>query len=400
MTKIDPTIREFIESNIKSFPWSFSEQGTTLFGWLDYLIGGRSPTWASAERFAIEPITSRKIQYVHLKGEFHVQQLKEHLRRQYNKIDGRESFIIAIDDTDHQRYGKEVFGASVGFNHCNQGYQYGNVLVDCWVHSNSYVDYGFEAYLSKKWLKRVFGHSNNLTTKIDLAREMVYRQFKKLEALGVERKQITVTMDSWYGCEDLAQDIRALELNFVMGLKKDAQCLHFGTLVTLANHFSRNPDWKSRKSPYSESRIYYISKQLYLPKLGKCRVFAIKRGEDKRIRYYVASSLKMTISTFCHHWKHHWGVENMHQNIKTYFHFDCCHSGREIVNKVHWYLSYLLYFLFRQYQRIQKLKGRIFTIPQLWESYCLEYDVERALKCLHTTKQAKIAKARMEAGWC
>jgi hypothetical protein len=61
--------------------------------------------------------------------------------------------------------------------------------------------------------------------------------------------------------------------------------------------------------------------------MGKCKVFAIRRGQEKNIRYYVTNNLKLTIESFLKKRRAHWLVETLHDTIKNYMGLGDCYSG-------------------------------------------------------------------------
>ncbi|OLS20141.1 MAG: hypothetical protein HeimC3_41740 [Candidatus Heimdallarchaeota archaeon LC_3] len=113
---------------------------------------------------------------------------------------------------------------------------------------------------------------------------------------------------------------------------------------------------------------------------GRCKVFAIKRGGEQRIRYYLTNQLTLTIQTYLKYWKDHWNVESLHKYIKHEFALADCYSGREIPNRSYWNIVYFLNSIFHHYRMKQIKKGYSFTIYQLVEAYCLDYDISRARK--------------------
>ena len=104
------------------------------------------------------------------------------------------------------------------------------------------------------------------------------------------------------------------------------------------------------QTPDLGKKGHFQEKILNLVKFGQCKVFAIRRGSDTRIRYYLTNRLKLKSEQLLPRLKAHWRVETMHLHLKDLFQLRGCNSGRETMNNVHWELSYHVYLLFCQYQ--------------------------------------------------
>jgi len=395
-----PPIRANIQQTFKDFPWSYSNQDNVLMAYADLLLAGRSKSWNSYARLGIEEFTVRNFQYALLKSELHLQLLKEHIISKFGKIDRRQAFTVGVDDTSSQRYGEKVFGASIHYDHTGKGFQYGNVVVDFSVSSLTYLNNGYKVYLSKRALQKEVGNDRDLETKIELAYQIFSKQVPELLHLGISPKQIYCTSDSWFGCQLITDRIRELGANFILGTKKSATCNLFGNQIRMEELFKPDDPWKLRTNPKSNKDIYYQEKIINMTTLGKCKVFAIKRGQEKNIRYYATNNLKLTINTFLKKRREHWSVETLHDNIKNYMGFNDCYSGREIINLSHWNFVYLLDLIFRYYQLDLKRNDEKLTIFQLWETYCLYYDISRSKKCFRSKGQIGKAKKRLVSGWC
>jgi hypothetical protein len=186
----------------------------------------------------------------------------------------------------------------------------------------------------------------------------------------------------------------------MMGIKSGAQYRHFGELMRVDQGFAATDRWRFITNPTTETKVYYQTKVVTFPTLGRCRLFAIKRGESVEIKYYLTNKIYLTFLSFCRRWKDHWGVETLHKNVKDFCGFDDCYSGREVINLSFWGLVYLLHFLFCQRRRILRRQGHQFSFEQLCESYTLDADIERAQKCLKTPLQIAHARRRLLSDWC
>jgi len=113
-------------------------------------------------------------------------------------------------------------------------------------------------------------------------------------------------------------------------------------------------------------------------------VFAIRRGNETRIRYYATNVLKLTINSLLKRLKTHWRVETMHLDLKERFHLNSCNSGKNTLNLIHWQLCYLVYFLSCQYQHQLARNGIKISLTRLLFHYQYHYDEERARRCFST----------------
>jgi len=400
MTDNIPSIRAFLLKTLKDFPWSYKTQGEVIAAFADHLLAARTKSWTSLERVGIHDLTMRQVQYALLWGKYHMQHLFHRLQHRYGRIDRRESVVVALDDTHTRRFGAKVFGAAPQYDHSTGGIQYQNVIVDCLVTSRSYLDVGYDLYLPRKFLEREVGHAKGLVTKITLALTRFRQQTERLLARGWRPHQIWWTSDAWYFCKQLVKAARESGVFFMMGAHRTTTCLLFGQPKSLEALFTSKPAWRYRTDPTTQALVFYQMKKLYMPDCGWCRIFAIRRGLSGSIKYYVTNKLDVTIDTFLKRWKTHWEVEALHNHLKKYIGFHECFSGRKIINLAFWNLVYVLWYLFRVYQDELKRQGRSYTFHQLWEAYCLDYDIERAQKHFRTTKQIRRIRRRFVKKWC
>ena len=157
-----------------------------------------------------------------------------------------------------------------------------NVLVDCWVTSPSYLDYDYSVYLPEAYLNREVGHAKDLETKIELAHEMFQEKITALRNQRVRPERIWCTIDSWYSCGQLTTFFNESGVNFSGGLKKDVTCNLFGMSHRIDHVFSIHSDWHYRTDPRSGKKVYYMEKILNLSTMGRCKVFAIRRGNENK----------------------------------------------------------------------------------------------------------------------
>ena len=133
--------------------------------------------------------------------------------------------------------------------------------------------------------------------------------------------------------------------NFGQGIRKNTLCHWFGQTVRLDLIFNQHDKWYYRTDPYSGKKVFFQEKTLNLARYGRGKVFAIRRGDETRIRYYITNVLKLSINRLLERLKVHWRVETMHLDLKERFHLNGCNSGKTILNLIHWQLCYLVYFL-------------------------------------------------------
>ena len=389
-------VRQFIQQTLKDFPWSYREQDTTLLSLIDGILANRYTSWNGITRWSFDNITVKKLMYLahnsydYLKGCF------KKINEEFNSIDKRNTFYVSIDDTGEQRYGSKVFAASSFKNHTNNGYTYGNTIVDCYVHSNTYLKTNFSPYISKKYIEKRNDNSIEFQTKIQLATTQIQEALKTIIDLGVQIDKIWLTMDSWYISDALIHLTKEWGINYLVGIKKNAVCVQFGKKYNLENLLDNDRDWKTMKNQETGTVAFYKTRTLNFQKYGRCKLFAIKRGLDKRVHYYITNQLKMTVKTFAKHWRHHWHIERFHFYTKEFFGFEECYSGSETVNKFQWLLSHVLYKLFWSFQKKLNEKGLHFTLERLWELYCLDYDLERSYKLVYSHKNQNVLKQKLE----
>ena len=389
-------VRQYIQQTLKDFPWSYHEQETTLLALIDGILSNRYTSWNGIVRWSFDDITVKKFWYLAHNSYDYLEGCFKKINSEFNNIDKRSTFYVSIDDTGEQRYGSKVFAASSFKNHTNNGYTYGNTIVDCYVHSNTYLETSYLPYISKKYIESQNDESIEFQTKIQLALHQIQLKLNSLINHNVSSTKIWLTMDSWYISDILIRSAKEWGINYLVGVKKNAVCVQFGKTFNLENLMDNERDWKKIKNQETGTVAYYKTRTLNFQNYGRCKLFAIKRGQDKRIHYYITNQLKMTIQTFANHWKHHWQIERFHFYIKEFFGFEECYSGSEMVNRFQWLLSHVLYKLFWSFQKQLQRKGLYFTLERLWEYYCLDYDIERSYKLAYSPKNQNLLKQKLE----
>ena len=327
------------------------------------------------------PFSDRIIEYQLRQANYYLKLLNEDLHRHTLNIDRRRIHQLCFDDTMSERFGEKVFGAAHQYNHTHGNVCHGQTLVDLVITTDHILGVDFQAYLPKKYLLRAKGSLEGFETKI----EIVYHQFQKwitkLRQQGLSPTKIWESVDCWYTCERLTTLFRQSGTNFLLGLRKDARCHWFGQTARLDQVFNPSDKWYYRTVHNSGKKIHFQEKILNLVKHGQCKVFAIRRGNDIRIRYYATNRLKLKPEQLLPRLKAHWRVETMHLCLKDLFQLRGCNSGKEIMNNVHWQLSYMVYLLLCQYQYQLHQSGVSVTLPRLLIYYQYHYDVTRSQKC-------------------
>ena len=389
------SLHEFIDSNLKSFPWHYSNAPTTLFAVFDALASACTKSWSGIERWSFDNITVKKIQHFFNTGLFSLRLFTESLSNRYNKTDRRERFVTSSDDTHEERYGKKVYGASYYKSHTNKGYEYGNTLVTNQIKSKSFHEVRFKPYLSEKYLEKVNMDESDFESKSEIAQDFFLESIIVLAQKGVQKNHIYCTSDSWYISNPLTTLLDKQGVNYVLGCKNNAKISLFGKEHNLNFLQERIQSWKKHSDPITGSITYYKMKTYYFLNYGKLRVFMIKRSANEKIRYYVTNNIKMSINTFCLLWKDHWGIETFHEKTKLFFGLEDCYSGRKETNIVHWTIVKLLYLFFYYYKReVNKIYPHI-TMNMLWELYCAEYDYKRSKKLVRNKKQFILLKRKI-----
>ena len=389
------SLYEFINSNLKRFPWSYSNAPATLRAVFDVLVAAHVKSWSGVERWSFDNITVKKIQHFFNTSLFSLRLFTEDVNNNFNKVDKRERFVTSSDDTHEERYGKKVYGASYYKSHTNKGFEFGNTLVTNQIISKSYHDVRFKPYLAEKYLEKTNMDVSDFESKSEIAQNFFLESIIVLVQKGVQKNHIYCTSDSWYISNPLTTLLDKQGVNYVLGCKNNAKISLFGKEYNLDVLQEKIQSWKKYSDPFTKSITYYKIKTYYFLNYGKLRVFMIKRSSNEKIRYYVTNNLKMTIQTFCLLWKDHWGIETFHEYAKKFFGLEDCYSGRKETNIVHWTIVKLLYLFFYHYKRkINKIYPHI-TMNMLWELYCAEYDYERSIKFHQKREKFILLKRRI-----
>ena len=374
-------VRKYIHDSLKTFPWASNTQFETIWTYVDHQLAGRGKGRQALLRSGMSDFSDRIIEYQLRQANYYLKLLNKDLHQHTLKIDRRKIHQLSFDDTMSERFGEKVFGAAHQYNHTHGNVCHGQTLVDLVITTDHVLGVDFQVYLPKKYLQRAKGSLEGFETKI----EIVYHQFQKwitkLRQQGLSPTKIWESVDCWYACERLTTLFRQSETNFLLGLRKDTHCYWFGQTARLDQVFNPSDDWNYRTDPNSGKKVYFQKKILNLVKHGQCKVFAIRRSNDVRVRYYATNRLKLKPEQLLPRLKAHWRVETMHLCLKDLFQLRGCNSGKETMNDVHWQLSYTIYLLLCQYQHQLHQQGVSVTLSRLLIHYQYHYDVVRAQKC-------------------
>ena len=222
------SLNDFILSNLKKFPWSYSNAPVTLLAVFDALVSAHVKSWSGVERWSFDYITVKKIQHFFNTSLFSLRLFTEDLNNNFNKVDRRERFVTSSDDTHDVRYGKKVYGASYYKSHTNKGFEFGNTLVTNQIKSKSYHDVRFKPYLAKKYLEKANMDISDFEPKSEIAENFFLESIIILAQKGVQKNHIYCTSDSWYISNPLTTLLGKQIVNYVLGCKNNAKVSLFG----------------------------------------------------------------------------------------------------------------------------------------------------------------------------
>jgi len=393
-------VREYIQKQFINFPWASETQTEAICTTVDHLLAGRRKGRKSLLRSGMTLLSDRQLQYQLRQSLYYLDCMKDQQSEYNNNFDLRKIHQLSFDDIIKSRTGKNVYASSYQYNHSKSSVEWGQTVVDMVLVTDHVLGVDYQVYLPQSYLERNKRSENEFETKIEITKQLFNHHCDRLVSQNIPKEKIWVSVDCWYPSEDLIAAFRQKEVNIAMGLKKDTRCNLFGRLVRLDNVFKLEDPWKHRTTKRSGKKVFFQEKTLNLNRQGRCKVFAVRRGDDKRIRYYGTNLFQISFDRFLERLSSHWQVETMHHDIKQYFGFDKCVTGSEILNNLHWNLCYLIYHLFRQYQWDESCKGSFLTISQLVELYCYQYDEERSLKCFSTPSKRALSRKRLIGGLC
>ncbi len=380
-------VRNYIHDCFKNFPWASESQFETIWNYVDHQLAGRDRGRQAMLRSGMSELTDRITAYNLKHISCYLEHFKEAQLRHKPKIDKRRIHQLAFDDTSQERAGRKVFASSYHYNHSHNSVEWGQVNVDLVHVSNRIVNVDYRPYLSQSFIERTNYSQGDFYTKIKIVRELFQEHSQTIIRKGLAPSKIWVSLDCWYASKKLTTDVRQSGANLLQGVKKDTRCVLFGKLKRLDAMFKPEKQWYYRTNPHSGNRVYFQEKELFLNRHGKCKVFAVRRGNDPRIRYYATTRLKITFEALLPRLRAHWQVETMHHDLKQYFNLRGCFSGNETLNRIHWQINYLLYLMFRQYQSRQQQQGLAITLPKLIALYRYQYDEIRAQRCFNSPKK-------------
>ena len=381
MSSVILPVRKYIHDCLKNFPWSSETQFEAIWAYIDHQLAGRGRGRQALLRAGMSDFSDRILEYQLRQSNYYLKLLNKEVQTRSTNIDRRRIHQLSLDDTMNQRFGKKVYGAAHQYNHSHGNVCHGQTLVDLVRSTDHVLGVEFQLYLPKKYLQRANGSLDGFETKIEQAYQLLEKEIRQLRHQGLAPSKIWTSMDCWYACEKLTTLVRKTRTNFVQGMRKDALCCWFGQTARLDQIFNPHDKWYYRSDPDSGKKVFFQEKTLNLVKHGRCKVFALRRGDETRIRYSATNSLKLSVQQLLGRLKVHWRVETMHLDLKERFHLNGCNSGKDVLNTIHWQLSYLIYFLFCQYQHFLRLEGEKITLARLLLHYQYHYDEIRAQRC-------------------
>jgi len=306
------SVRNYIHDCFKNFPWASKRQFETIWQYVDHLLAGRGFGRQALLRTGLTEMTDRMIQYHLCRLAYYPQCFKQTQQRHFTKVDRRLIHQLVFDDVGNSRAGRQVFASSFYYNHAQSSVDWGQVLVDSAIVTKRVVDVDYHPYLPQPYLDRSQRPQTEFYTKNKIAQELFSIHLERLIQQGVPLSKIWASFDCWYASEQLTTRVRQSGAKLLQGLKKNTCSNLFGHLKRLDEVFTPTDPWHYRTKRHSGKKVWFQAKILNLNRHGRCKVFAIRRGQDPRIRYYTTTDLKCSIERLLPRLRAHWQVETMH----------------------------------------------------------------------------------------
>lgn len=288
-------------------------------------------------------------------------------------MDRRKNVYVIIDDTSDIRYGKKVFAAAYQHNNTFNARLWQDTIVDCAIfHNDAYINNYFEVYVPKDYIERTTGKKEEeieIRTKIEIAIDLVREAVEWLLSQGFSKKRIYILCDSWYDSRELIRTIKDLGVNSVHLIKRDFWVRVKGKAMRIDEYFETHKEERYFKNEEGE-KVFYKETRLYVPEVGYLKFFRFKE-ENGDVEYIATTKLDMLPKSAYRHKKMEWKIEEMHEDLKSYFGLEECYSGKKETYYAHLAICYLLFLIFWSYKIVYSDER---TIEDIWWDYCMNYD--------------------------
>lgn len=213
--------------------------------------------------------------------------------------------IISLDDTPCPREGPKIEGT--GFHHGADGLVKGLCAVTSLLMVGSlrliWIIWGYRP--KKSCVKEEF------RSKVEIALEIL----KQAVFLGCE---LTVLMDSWYGCSRILNFIKVQGWIFLSAIKCN-RLIWINGRKTRLSHLAKGQRVYKTVNLGKKRRFRIAKMRVYLPKVGEVLLFISK--SSKGIRFFITNDLGMSEREMVDLYSQRFWIETMHQEIKGHLGF-------------------------------------------------------------------------------
>ena len=219
--------------------------------------------------------------------------------------DKKARCFIICDDYLLPRYTKTAYRSDVFRDPVKKKIGTGHNIVDTIIATKGLemtVDFGIQP-------------KNSTIPKTKRALTQIKQAFKQLCLAKARLTRIRVVMDGGYTNMTVIPDLKELKVKYIGTIRRNKKYKMFGQDAQVHKLFTTNP---KKFKTVNETQYYYEHHTLNFTDLGRHQVFTIRRGHEKRIKFYITNDLKMTPFTFLTCLHERWWIEQGHRDLKQH----------------------------------------------------------------------------------
>jgi len=369
------TLPEFIETQIGSLHFLPVNWRKILQQYLDGLIRGHKKSFEGIKKEFHLDVNTKNFSKTVKQLKKAEDQLHHFAFQQIGpQLDRRSKIFIAGDDTAHPVYGKNIYAASIQYDHALHASINSIKLVDI-VLSNTQdrlLVNAFAIYLPHEFIAKYPWLGYQFHTKIELVSDLILTAIQRCLGIQVSQKAIWVLTDCWYVSGTFEKSLHESGVNYVLQLKKDRQIRLFEHWMRIETYFTTAKKWHYFTSGPEKKRVWYKEAILDVSQFGRRKAFLFQEEKEAEPRYFITNDFKLTAKTAYSYLKRRWTIETMHREVKQFFGLQSTYAGNEPYLRAHYIVSYFGWMLFQWYKWQREGIPEKVSTEELWLQYITE----------------------------
>lgn len=229
-----------------------------------------------------------------------------------------EPLFYVIDDTQTEKFGKQMEGVSRIWLHSEKRYALGHtILLGSIVYRNVVIPYDLQIWMSEEACQKV-NEKNETQWEFQKLTQLAVKSIESLSFL--KSSAVTVLFDKYYFCQTVVNACTAMNFNYVAAVKKNRRFTSGGS--------------KRSVGPYSEECIrkagkwYDIDGTEQQHKLAECKGILSKAGdvklvfsqrkEEHKIFILATNNVALSAKEVVEIYRRRWSIEVLFKMAKQY----------------------------------------------------------------------------------